>query len=120
MRNWSTYSFIHSIKCNRLYSKRVNLVYVHSNLCLLLHKHNYKKGDTKLWDIEPKHTNLDASTSYLIAYEDSEIQHCNVPFLALCFLVADNLFLESHRLLGGTFRVSSFLEVSRQLLRRLL
>jgi hypothetical protein len=35
-RNWSTYGFIHSVKRNRLGSKKAgDLVYVHSNLCLV-------------------------------------------------------------------------------------
>lgn len=39
-------------------------MYVHSNLRLLVHKQNdYKEEETKMWNIEPKHTNLDASTS---------------------------------------------------------
>ncbi|XP_057823454.1 DNA-(apurinic or apyrimidinic site) endonuclease isoform X1 [Cryptomeria japonica] len=44
-RNWSTYSFIHSIKRNRLYSKKAeDLVYVHSNLQLFTHKESgYKE-----------------------------------------------------------------------------
>jgi hypothetical protein len=34
-RNWSTFEFIHSKKCNRFTSKRIaNLVFVFSNLCL--------------------------------------------------------------------------------------
>jgi hypothetical protein len=38
-RNWSTYSFIHTIKRNRFTSKRVKkLVYVHSSICLLTRK----------------------------------------------------------------------------------
>ncbi|XLS44991.1 hypothetical protein HN51_001856 [Arachis hypogaea] len=38
-RNWSTYSFIHFLKRNKLKSKRVeNLVFVHTNLRLLLRK----------------------------------------------------------------------------------
>ncbi|XP_059065258.1 exonuclease V, chloroplastic isoform X1 [Cryptomeria japonica] len=77
-RNWSTYSFIHSVKRNRLLSKRAeNLVYVHSNLRLLSHKqHDYIQGETKMWDIEPEHTDLDAPASQLLALtlDDSEIE----------------------------------------------
>ena len=48
---------------------------MHSNLRLLSHKQpNYTEGETKLWHIEPEHTNLDASTSHHIAYEESNIQ----------------------------------------------
>ncbi|XP_057873983.2 uncharacterized protein LOC131079962 isoform X3 [Cryptomeria japonica] len=64
-RNWSAYSFIHSVKHNRLLSKRAeNVVYVHSNLRLLSHKqHDYKQGEIKMWDTELEHTDLDASVS---------------------------------------------------------
>ena len=38
-RNWSTYSFVHSMKRNRITPKRAeDLVYVHSNLRLLSRK----------------------------------------------------------------------------------
>lgn len=75
-RNWSTYSFIHSVKHNKLLSKRAeDLVYMHSNLHLLSHKqHDYKEGEMELWDIPPEDTNLDASTSHHIAYKESDIQ----------------------------------------------
>ncbi|KAF3778930.1 hypothetical protein EJ110_NYTH42545 [Nymphaea thermarum] len=40
-RNWSTYSQIHNVKRNKLTSKRAeDLVYVHSNLCLLSRNSN--------------------------------------------------------------------------------
>ena len=60
-RNWSTYGFIHSVKRNRLGSKKAEeLVYVHSNLRLLSHKKDeYKFGPTKQWDIEPELPDLD-------------------------------------------------------------
>ena len=60
-RNWSTYGFIHSVKRNRLGSKKAEeLVYVHSNLRLLSHKKDeYKSGPTKLWDLEPELPDLD-------------------------------------------------------------
>ena len=36
-RNWSTYSFIHSLKRIKLNPKRVeDLVYIHNNICVLL------------------------------------------------------------------------------------
>ncbi|KAF1881958.1 hypothetical protein Lal_00038602 [Lupinus albus] len=45
-RNWSTYSFIHSVKRNKLKPKRVeDLVYVHTG------KVKSTKGNTKMWDI---------------------------------------------------------------------
>lgn len=60
-RYWSTYGFIHSTKRNRLGSKKAEeLVYVHSNLCLLSHKSDeHKFGPTKLWDVEPELPDLD-------------------------------------------------------------
>ena len=52
-RNWSTYSFIHSVKRNKILPTRAeDLVYVHTNLRLLSRKSDqYIKGETKLWDI---------------------------------------------------------------------
>ena len=55
-RNWSTYSFIHSIKRNRLSSKRAEkLVAVHSALRLAYRKTpEYQKGLATRWDVEPE------------------------------------------------------------------
>ncbi|XLS75709.1 hypothetical protein HN51_032574, partial [Arachis hypogaea] len=52
-RNWSTYSFIHSLKRNKLKPKRAeNLVFVHTNLRLLSRKTpQHNKGETMMWDI---------------------------------------------------------------------
>lgn len=52
-RNWSIYSFIHSLRRNRLNPKRAeNLVKIHTNLRLLSRNTNeYTAGKTKLWDI---------------------------------------------------------------------
>ncbi|XP_061368975.1 uncharacterized protein LOC133311865 [Gastrolobium bilobum] len=52
-RNWSTYSFVHSIKRNKITPKHVeDLVYVHSNLRLLSRKTpSYAQGATQMWDI---------------------------------------------------------------------
>nr|KYP38813.1 hypothetical protein KK1_039915 [Cajanus cajan] len=52
-RNWSTYSFIHSLKRNKLNPKRAeDLVYVHTNLRLLSRKsEEYMQGSTRMWDI---------------------------------------------------------------------
>ncbi|XP_025628477.2 uncharacterized protein [Arachis hypogaea] len=52
-RNWSTYSFIHSLKRNKIKPKRAeNLVFVHTNLRLMSRKTpQYKKGETMMWDI---------------------------------------------------------------------
>jgi len=52
-RNWSTCSFIHSLKRNKIHPKRAeDLVYIHTNLRLLSRKsEGYKEGDNKIWDI---------------------------------------------------------------------
>ena len=53
-RNWSTYSFIHSVKRNRLTSKRAEkLVYVHSTLRLHSRKvPEYLEGPAARWDVD--------------------------------------------------------------------
>ncbi|XP_077239733.1 uncharacterized protein LOC143880640 [Tasmannia lanceolata] len=52
-RNWSTYSFMHSLKRNKITPQRAQgLVFVHSNLRLLSRQTpQYKQGETKMWDI---------------------------------------------------------------------
>ena len=52
-RNWSTYKFIHSLKRNKMAPTCVeDLVYVHSNLRLLLRcNEEYINTATKMWDI---------------------------------------------------------------------
>jgi len=49
-RNWSTYSFIHSLKRNKLDPKRVEgLVYMHTNLRLLARKNEeYNQVSSKI------------------------------------------------------------------------
>ncbi|KAH9320570.1 hypothetical protein KI387_015209, partial [Taxus chinensis] len=66
-RNWSTYSFIHLAKRNKLASKKAkDLVYVHSNLRILSHKSEaYVRGPNKLWDIDPETSDFDASAATL-------------------------------------------------------
>ncbi|KAH9308681.1 hypothetical protein KI387_036592, partial [Taxus chinensis] len=66
-RNWSTYSFIHLAKRNKLESKKAeNLVYVHSNLCILSHKiEGYIRGPNNLWDIDPESSDFDTSAATL-------------------------------------------------------
>ena len=53
-RNWSTYSFIHSVKRNRLTSKRAEkLVYVHGSLRLFSRKlPEYLASPTAQWDVD--------------------------------------------------------------------
>ncbi|XP_061338275.1 uncharacterized protein LOC133285116 [Gastrolobium bilobum] len=48
-RNWSTYSFVHSMKRNKMDSKRAeDLVYIHSNLRLLSSKSpKYNEGESQ-------------------------------------------------------------------------
>ncbi|XP_062196874.1 uncharacterized protein LOC133899819 [Phragmites australis] len=52
-RNWSTYSFIHSVKRNALTPERAeDLVHVHSNLRHLSRRTDaYKKGESRMWDV---------------------------------------------------------------------
>ncbi|KAJ6810180.1 uncharacterized protein M6B38_158170 [Iris pallida] len=52
-RNWSTYSFVHSIKRNNMNPQQAeDLVNVHTNLRLLSRKSpEYYEGETKMWDI---------------------------------------------------------------------
>ncbi|KAJ1393608.1 Ribonuclease H-like superfamily [Sesbania bispinosa] len=52
-RNWSTYSFIHSMKRNKMTPHRAeDLVFFHSNLCFLSRNYpQYQQEETKLWDI---------------------------------------------------------------------
>eukprot|EP00253_Pinus_taeda_P014349 PITA_14349 len=66
-KNWSTYGLIHSVKRNRLGSKKAEkLVYVHSNLCLLSHNRDeYKFRATKLWDVKPKLPELDMTLNVM-------------------------------------------------------
>ena len=64
-RNWSTYGFIHFVKCNRLGSQKVeDLVYVHSNLRLASRRGpEYSSGPSK--DVEPESSNLEMSLAAL-------------------------------------------------------
>ncbi|KAL2923287.1 Zinc finger BED domain-containing protein 4 [Bienertia sinuspersici] len=66
-RVWSTYSFVHSIKRNRLNSLRVDkLVFIHSNIRLLSHfTASYKQGPHRKWDIELESSYLDDSVARL-------------------------------------------------------
>ncbi|XP_056158649.1 uncharacterized protein LOC130134879 [Syzygium oleosum] len=52
-RNWSTYSFVHPVRRNKMTPKRAeDLVFIHSNLRLLSRKSlQYAKGETKMWNI---------------------------------------------------------------------
>ncbi|GAV69128.1 LOW QUALITY PROTEIN: Dimer_Tnp_hAT domain-containing protein, partial [Cephalotus follicularis] len=56
-RNWSTYSFVHSIKRNKMTPQRAeDLVFVHTNLRLLSRRSpTYKEGGSKMWDVGGDH-----------------------------------------------------------------
>ena len=62
-RNWSTYSFIHSLKRNKMTPKRAkDLVFIHSNLRLLSRNSSkYREEETKLWDIGGEDFSLEDS-----------------------------------------------------------
>jgi hypothetical protein len=52
-RNWSTYSFIYSVKRNALTPERAeDLVFVHTNMRHLSRRSDaYKSGETRMWDV---------------------------------------------------------------------
>ncbi|XP_074327630.1 uncharacterized protein LOC141665546 [Apium graveolens] len=62
-RVWSTYSYIHSVKQNRLNAARADkLVFIHFNACLLSRcSESYKKGPSKKWDVNPENSLLEES-----------------------------------------------------------
>ncbi|KAF8377072.1 hypothetical protein HHK36_030445 [Tetracentron sinense] len=66
-RNWSTYSFIHNIKRNRLNSVRADkLVFIHSNLRMLSRfNESYHEGPFKKWDIDRDEGLFDDSSAKL-------------------------------------------------------
>jgi len=66
-RNWCTYTFIHSVKHNRLgLQKAKDFIYVHSNLCLAFRRGlEYNNGPSKDWDVDPDSFNLDISLAAL-------------------------------------------------------
>lgn len=66
-RNWSTYSYIHNVKRNRLNSSRADkLVFIHSNIHLLSRFYeSYKTGPYKKWDVNPESSYLEGSSSRL-------------------------------------------------------
>ncbi|KAJ9567218.1 hypothetical protein OSB04_003184, partial [Centaurea solstitialis] len=66
-RNWSTYSYIHNVKRNRLNSKKADkLVFIHSNVRLLSRfSESYKSGPHKKWDVNPESTYIEGSSARL-------------------------------------------------------
>lgn len=63
-RNWSTYSFIHSVKRNRLNTKTADkLVYIHANIRLISRFcESYKTGPHCRWDMDPANSSLEESS----------------------------------------------------------
>ncbi|GFY82759.1 hypothetical protein Acr_02g0009990 [Actinidia rufa] len=51
--NWSTYFFVHSVRRNKMTTKRAeDLIFIHSKLRLLSRRTpQYAQGDNKMWDI---------------------------------------------------------------------
>jgi hypothetical protein len=75
-RCWSTYSFIHSVKRNKLnVNQSESLVYVHYNLRLLSHYCEESKMDKtyKTWDNNPKEDNLEDGVLVLEQLENAFI-----------------------------------------------
>ncbi|KAL4572733.1 hypothetical protein LXL04_019516 [Taraxacum kok-saghyz] len=64
-RNWSTYSYIHNVKRNRLNCKRADkLVFIHSNIRLISRfSESYKTGPHKKWDMNPKNAYLEGPST---------------------------------------------------------
>ena len=62
-RNWSTYSYIHNVKRNRLNCSRADkLVFIHSNIRLQLRFcESYKDGPYEQWNIDHDNTCLEDS-----------------------------------------------------------
>ena len=76
-RCWSTYSFIHNVKRNRLNENQAeSLVYVHYNLRLLSHycDQAYEDPTYKIWDNHPKEDNLEDGIVHLEELEEELIR----------------------------------------------
>ena len=84
-RNWSTYSFIHSVKRNKLTSKRAEkLVVVHGYLRLKDRKtREYKESPATRWDVEleylvqiDKDVDAEANVGLVgVLLEDQDLTH---------------------------------------------
>ena len=63
-RNWSTYSFIHSVKRNKLNAKTADkLVYIHANERLKRRfSEGYNSGPHYKWDVDPDNSLLEESS----------------------------------------------------------
>ncbi|KAJ0569473.1 putative HAT dimerization domain, ribonuclease H-like superfamily [Helianthus annuus] len=66
-RNWSTYSYIHNVKRNRLNCDRADkLVFIHSNIRLQSRfLESYKSGPHKKWDMNLESTYIEGSSAHL-------------------------------------------------------
>ena len=76
-RCWSTYSFIHNVKRNRLNENRAeSLVYVHYNLRLLSHycDRAYEDPTYKIWDNHPEDDNLEDGVVHIEELEDELVR----------------------------------------------
>ena len=77
-RCWSTYSFIHNVRRNRLNENQAeSLVYVHYNLRLLSHycDQAYEDLSYKVWDNNPEDDNLEDNTIHLEELEAEILRH---------------------------------------------
>jgi hypothetical protein len=93
-RNWSTYSFIHSVKRNSLTPTRAeDLVFVYSNLRHPSRRTKaYKTGETKMWDVggdsfeslsgvgilEVVNLSLDEPELHSVSFGDVEIENVDL------------------------------------------
>jgi len=76
-RCWSTYSYIHNVKRNRLNENRAeSLVYVHYNLRLLSHYCDRANEDPtyKIWDNHPEDDNLEDGIVHMEELEDELVR----------------------------------------------
>ncbi|KAK1434515.1 hypothetical protein QVD17_00259 [Tagetes erecta] len=73
-RNWSAYSYIHSVKRNRLNTTRADkLVFIHSNIRLQSRfSQSYNSGLSKNWDVNPESAYIEGSSSRMdeMVWED--------------------------------------------------
>jgi len=79
-RCWSTYSYIHNVKRNRLNENRAeSLVYVHYNLRLLSHYCDRANEDPtyKIWDNHPEDDNLEDGVVHIEELEDELVRDEN-------------------------------------------
>ena len=115
-RCWSTYSFIHNVRRNRLNENRAeSLVYVHYNLRLLSHycDRAYEDLSYKVWDNNPEDDNLEDDTIHLeeleaeLLRDEDEGMPCHthhpvvVPVLVFEFRLLFLCYLQLHPHMQG-------------------